>query len=155
MSIGGAGDAAEPGPAGQRAASGGAATVPPVPSEDQIRETVERYLKTFSAGDREGWLDLFTADATIEDPVGSDVCRGRDEIGGFWDRSRAAADHITLRLVQGPGGNDREAAFAMEAHAELGGATMIVPTIDVMTFADDGRIASQRAFWHASGVRTA
>jgi steroid Delta-isomerase len=124
-------------------------------TEEQIKDTVERYLATFSAGDREGWLDLFTPDATVEDPVGSDVCKGRDEIGTFWDTSRSLAGSITLHLVQGPGGSDREAAFAMEAHAEVGGNTMVVPTIDVMTFADDGRITSQRAFWSASAMRPA
>ena len=126
-----------------------------MPTEDQIRATVEQYLQTFSAGDREGWLDLFTDDATVEDPVGTDVHRGRNALGAFWDTSRAAADHIALYLIQGPGGNDREAAFAMEAHAEVGGQTMVVPTIDVMTFADDGRISSQRAFWAAADIRPA
>ncbi len=124
-------------------------------TEEQIKATVQRYLATFSAGDREGWLDLFTADATVEDPVGSEVCKGRDEIGAFWDTSRSLADAITLHLVQGPGGNEREAAFAMEARAEIGGTTMVVPTIDVMTFDDDGKIASQRAFWSASAVQPA
>jgi steroid delta-isomerase len=126
-----------------------------VPTDQQIRATVEQYLQTFSAGDREGWLDLFTPDATLEDPIGSDVSRGRDAIGAFWDTSHAAADRVTLRLVQGPGGNEQEAAFAMEAHAEVGGQTMVVPTIDVMTFADDGRISSQRAFWATADIRPA
>lgn len=126
-----------------------------MPTDGQIQATVEQYLQTFSAGDREGWLDLFTPDATLEDPVGTDVCKGRDAVGAFWDNSRAAADQITLKLVQGPGGNDREAAFAMEAHATIGGQTMIVPTIDVMTFADDGRISSQRAFWASADIRPA
>jgi steroid delta-isomerase len=124
-------------------------------TEEQIKKTVERYLETFSAGDREGWLDLFTEDATVEDPVGSDVHKGRDAISEFWDVSHTLADSITLHLVQGPGGNDHEAAFAMEAHGEVGGSTMVVPTIDVMTFDDDGRITSQRAFWSASAVRPA
>ncbi len=126
-----------------------------MPTDEQIRATVEQYLQTFSAGDREGWLDLFTPDATVEDPVGTDVRKGRDAIGAFWDDSRAAADQITLKLVQGPGGTDREAAFAMEAHATIGGQTMIVPTIDVMTFSDDARISSQRAFWAAADIRPA
>jgi steroid delta-isomerase len=124
-------------------------------TDEQIRDTVQRYLATFSAGDREGWLDLFTPDATVEDPVGSDVRKGRSEIGAFWDESRSMADSITLHLVQGPGGNHREAAFAMEAHPEVGGSLMVVPTIDVMTFDDDGRITSQRAFWSADDVRPA
>ena len=119
------------------------------PSEEQVRSTVHRYLETFSANDREGWLDCFTDDATVEDPVGSDVRKGRAAIGEFWDESRSLADSITLQLVQGPGGAGDEAAFAMEAHAEIGGSTVVVPTIDVMTFADDGCITSQRAFWSA------
>jgi steroid delta-isomerase len=116
-------------------------------TEQQIRDTVQRYLAAFSAGDREGWLDLFAPDATVEDPVGTDVCKGRDEIGAFWDQSQSMTDAVTLQLVQGPGGNEREIAFAMEAHAQIGDTTMVVPTIDVMTFDDDGRITSQRAFW--------
>jgi steroid Delta-isomerase len=117
------------------------------PTEDQVKATVERYLATFSANDREGWLDTFTDDATVEDPVGSEVRKGRESIGEFWDQSHTLADNITLHLVQGPGGAGNEFSFAMEAHAEVGGGKMIVPTIDVMTFADDGRITSQRAFW--------
>jgi steroid delta-isomerase len=123
-------------------------------TEAAIRSTVERYLETFSAGDREGWLDLFTDDASLEDPVGSEPCVGRKEIGGFWDTSHSLSDRITLKLVQGPGVCGTSAAFAMEAHAEAGGQTMVIPTIDVMTFDDAGRITSQRAFWSASDLRT-
>lgn len=116
-------------------------------TQEQIRDTVERYLATFSAGDREGWLDLFASDATVEDPVGADVRKGREQIGEFWDESRSMADAITLHLVQGPGGNEHETAFAMEAHVQIGGTEMVVPTIDVMTFDDGAHITSQRAFW--------
>jgi len=52
-------------------------------TEAQIRDTVQRYLATFSAGDREGWLDLFAVEATVEDPVGTDVRKGREQIGVF------------------------------------------------------------------------
>ncbi len=124
-------------------------------TEAQIKETVQRYLATFSAGDREGWLDLFSPGATLADPVGSAPCKGREEIGAFWDRSRAVAERITLHLVQGPGGNDHEAAFAMEAHAETAGGAIVMPTIDVMTFDEEGRITSQRAYWSAADARPA
>lgn len=63
-------------------------------TEDAIRQTVERYWACFSAGDKAGWLALYDDDATVEDPVGSDVHRGHDEIGAFWDQSRALADSI-------------------------------------------------------------
>ncbi len=118
--------------------------------EEKIRETVDQYLMLFSSSDREGWLDLFTADATVEDPVGSPVLTGRDEIGTFWDNTHLLADSIQLVLTQGPGVCGNEAAFAMEAHGRIGETETVVPTIDVMTFDDDGRIRSQRAFWDSS-----
>jgi steroid delta-isomerase len=115
--------------------------------EETVRATVASYLETFSAGDREGWLDLFAADATLEDPVGTDVRTGRDAIGEFWDESRSLVEQITLKMIQGPGVRGNECAFAMEAHAKVGDSTFVAPTIDVMTFDDDGRIITMRAFW--------
>ncbi len=123
--------------------------------EGKVRETVATYLERFSAGDREGWLDLFAPDATLEDPVGTDVRRGRDAIGEFWDQSHEIVEHITLKMVQGPGVRGNEAAFAMEAHAQVGDSTFVAPTIDVMTFDDDGRITTMRAFWGESDAHPA
>lgn len=118
--------------------------------EERIRATIEQYLACFSSNDKQGWLELFTEDGSIEDPVGSPVFRGREEIGTFWDNTHLLADSITLVLTQGPAVCGREAAFAMEAHGHSGDAQMVIPTIDVMTFDDEGRISGQRAFWDAS-----
>ncbi len=123
--------------------------------EDKVRATVTSYLATFSAGDREGWLDLFAPDATVEDPVGTDVRTGRESIGEFWDISHSMTERITLEMVQGPGICGNQAAFAMEAHAEVGDSKFIAPTIDVMTFDDDGRITTMRAFWGAGDAHPA
>jgi steroid delta-isomerase len=127
-------------------------------SEDRIRTTVGRYLEAFSANDRDGWVALFAADATLEDPVGTDVRTGHEAISAFWDESHAAGGTITLKMVQGPNVVAGQCAFAMEAHVEIGEGTdlvkMVIPTIDVMTFDDDSRITSQRAFWNGADVRT-
>lgn len=123
--------------------------------EDAVRGTVARYIDTYGANDREGWLGLFAEDATCEDPVGTDVRRGRDAIGEFWDESHRVTDGITLKLVQGPGVCRNQAAFAMEAHAQVGDATMVIPTIDVMTFDDEGRIKTMQAYWSAGDARPA
>jgi steroid delta-isomerase len=120
--------------------------------EERIRETISSYLALFSAGDREGWLALFAPDATLEDPVGSPVLRGREEIATFWDNTFLLADSITLVLVQGPGVCGNEAAFAMEARGRTGDSEIVIPTIDVMAFDDEARIRSQRAFWNASSM---
>ena len=123
-------------------------------SPDSIRATIETYWAAFSAGDKARWLGLYADDATIEDPVGSGVCRGRDEIAGFWDQSRALADSIELRGVVLNVCGD-ECAFAMEVRPTIGGDVYTMTAIDVMRFDADGRIASMRAFWQADQLRPA
>lgn len=111
-----------------------------------ISSTIDQYLALFTAGDREAWLDLWAPDATMEDPVGTPVKRGREEIGAFFDQSHTGVDSVELR-ASGPAvvvGN--EAVFAFHARPTMGGATMSLPVYDVMTFDDAGRITSQRAF---------
>ena len=44
---------------------------------EQINATIDRYVAAFSQGDKDGYLALFAPDATVEDPVGSDVCHRR------------------------------------------------------------------------------
>lgn len=117
-----------------------------MPDADVIRTTITDYLARFSAGDREGWLDLWAEGATLEDPVGSPVRTGRQEIGTFWDEGRAAADSVELRATGDPVVIGNEAAFPFDARPVVGGATFRLPVIDVMTFDDEGRITSQRAF---------
>ena len=113
---------------------------------ETIRTTIDRYCAAFT-DDREGWLDLFADDATVEDPVGSGVHRGREAIGAFWDASHALADEIVLtssRYVKVVNG---EAAFAMDARMRSGDDVNGMSIIDVMTFDGAGRITSQRAYW--------
>ena len=111
-----------------------------------IRSTIATYCERFGA-DRAGWLELFADDATVEDPVGSDVVVGKEAIGAFWDTSHGLADRITLTPSSYVKVAGNEAAFAMDARLESGGQVNGMAIIDVLTFDDDGRITSQRAFW--------
>lgn len=112
---------------------------------DAIRTTVEQYLIRFEH-DREGWLELWADDATMEDPVGSPVRHGKDEIAAFYDQSQASADSVALRLDGPVIVLGHEASFRFHARPTIGGTTFSLPAIDVMTFDDEARITSQRAF---------
>ena len=120
---------------------------------EQIRATIDRYVAAFGNGDKDGYLSLFAPDGTVEDPVGSDVCRGPVEIAGFWDGVRNLTPTIELRLVGTPRVAGGAAAFAMQALPDLGDTKMVVDIIDVMTFDDEGRITSLRAFWDMAEMR--
>jgi steroid delta-isomerase len=117
-----------------------------MPDADAIRATIEQYLTRFSAGDREGWLDLWADGATMEDPVGSPIRKGREQIGAFYDQGQANTDKVELLAAGAPIVVGGEAAFPFEVRPTLGGVTMSMPAIDVMTFDEDARITSQRAF---------
>jgi steroid delta-isomerase len=115
-----------------------------------VRTTIDRYLAMFSAGDREGWLALWADDCTMEDPVGSPVRHGKDEVVAFYDQSLTMADSVELRPLGIVVVIGNEASFAFEVRPVLGGATFTMPAIDAMTFDDDARIMSQRAFVDAT-----
>ncbi len=121
-----------------------------MPTPDQIRATIDRYTECMSANDKQGWLDLFAPDATVEDPVGTDVRRGVDQISEFWDIVHQLSESILLVRTGPVRVAGAEAAFPMQAVNDLGGTKMAVDIIDVMTFDDDGRITTMRAFWDAA-----
>ncbi len=114
---------------------------------DDIKQTIADYVARFSANDRAGWLALFTEDATVEDPVGAEVKRGQAELGEFWDFVHSLSDSLELRLVGPVAVVGHEGAFAQRIVTSMGGAKLAVDAIDVMTFAEDARITSMRAFW--------
>ena len=120
-----------------------------------IRSTVEAYCAAFTARDRDAYTGLFTEDAWIEDPVGTPRREGRDAIGGFFDESSGMADAIELRQTGPVRVAAGECAFPMQARPEIGGTTYCVDIIDVMTFDDDGRITTMRAFWDPAEMRPA
>jgi steroid Delta-isomerase len=114
---------------------------------EQINATIDRYVAAFSAGDKDGYLGVFAAGATVEDPVGSDLATGPTEIGAFWDGVRGLTPTIELVKTGTPRIAAGEAAWSLRAIADLGGTKMAVDIIDVMAFDDDGQVTSLRAYW--------
>jgi steroid delta-isomerase len=123
--------------------------------EATIRETIEQYWARFSDGDKDGWLALWADGATMEDPVGTPLKHGKEEIGAFFDQGQSQADSIELKPLAPAIICGNQASFLMEVRPTIGGSTMIIDAIDVMTFDDDGKITSQRAFVDFSKLRPA
>jgi steroid delta-isomerase len=126
-----------------------------VSTPEAIARTIERYQSTFSAGDRDGWLALFTDDAVLEDPVGSPPHEGRAALAAFWDRIHERAAGGTVRMTQGPAVCGLEAAWAFELDVTVGGHRSLVGIIDHGTFTPEGRIRHIRAFWSRDTARPA
>lgn len=119
-----------------------------------IRRTIETYWSAFSANDRDAWLACYADDAWIEDPVGTPRREGKAAIGAFFDESHALSDSTELRggIVNICG---HEAVFHMEARPTIAGASYVLDIFDHMTFDEDGRITTMRAFWDPATMRPA
>jgi steroid delta-isomerase len=123
-----------------------------MPSAEENAKTVNRYLEFVSNGQVDDIVELYADDATLEDPVGSEVHIGRAAIRGFYTNIlnvNAKADVLTLRAL------GQEVAFHWVLTVDFGeGKGMRVDIISVMTFNDDGKIASMKAYWSQDNVTT-
>lgn len=113
-------------------------------SREAILETIEQYVARVATGTTDEILDLYAEGATVEDPVGSEVRTTRESIRDFYSGLETldqVATLLTARIADG------QAAFQFELVTKADGATYTLAPIDVMTFDDDARITSMRAFW--------
>jgi steroid delta-isomerase len=124
-----------------------------MPTADEMRALVTDYMHAMSANDKDAYVALFAGGATVEDPVGSEVHQGHDEIAAFWDSVHALSESITL-VPTGPARvAANEVAFPMQAISDVGGSKMVVDIIDVFVVDDERKITSMRAFWDMAEMR--
>jgi steroid delta-isomerase len=114
-----------------------------------VADTVNRYVELLGTGSADELAALYTPDATVEDPVGSGVRHGHDEIRALYNRVEKQERTVELLSVHI---NGDEAAFLARLTVIAGDVRTMIDGIDVMTFDDDGLITSMRAFWAAPAI---
>ncbi len=111
-----------------------------------VADTVNRYVELLGSGSADELVALFTHDATVEDPVGSGVRRGHDAIRDLFSRVEKQDRTVELLSAHIIGS---EAAFLARLTVITGDIRTTIDGIDVMSFDDEARITSMRAFWSA------
>ncbi|MBF6353076.1 nuclear transport factor 2 family protein [Nocardia higoensis] len=122
-----------------------------MPSVEQITSTVTEYAHRVSTGTAAEIAALYAEDATLEDPVGTEVRVGRDAIAAFYsglDGVDTTMELLTLRV------SGDTAAFHFRVTSTLPSGPITVEPIDVMTFDEQGRITSMRAIWNRTDMVT-
>ncbi len=119
-------------------------------SAEDNTTAVHRYLELVSKGQADAIAELYATDATVEDPVGGEVHIGRQAIRGFYgniENVRAQTTVTTLRAL------GHEVAYFWTLAMDMGeGAKMSIDIISVMTFDEDGKIASMKAYWGPENI---
>jgi steroid delta-isomerase len=113
-------------------------------STEKIREVVESYVALVADGTAAQVADLYADDATVEDPVGSEVRRGREAILEFYGGLEGLEATTTLHTAKIAAG---EAVFSFTLVTTVGDQSYTVSPIDHMVFDEDGKITAMRAFW--------
>jgi len=123
-----------------------------MPTTDEMKAAVQAYTAAHTAGDIDGIVAVFAADAVVADPVDAPAFVGHDAIREFFTGTHQMADSLEL-LVTGPiRVVDRFAAAPLRAVTKIGDAKFAVDIIDVFTFDDEGKISDMKAYWTATDI---
>src|ERR1700758_432333 len=116
---------------------------------ERLLAAVERSPQAFTVHDRDGWVGLFTTDARVEDPVGSQPHVGYDQIYRFYDTFIGPRDikfHRDLDIVFGT-----TVLRDLELEVSMGSAvTVYIPAFlryDLREANGHWQIAELRAYW--------
>lgn len=121
-----------------------------MPTHEHMVKTVEAYVDAFSRGDPAAVRDLFAADATVEDPVGSPPHVGHAAIEAFYAASMQTGAKLKL---EGPVRTAASyAAFPFSANLTLPHGPARIDVVDVFRFDDDGKVVSMQAFFSPANM---
>jgi steroid delta-isomerase len=118
-----------------------------MPVSERAERLVDRYLELHAANQLAALLELFAADATLEDPVGSPIRRGIAAISDFYRDTHARNGHLVLERVGRVLACADEAAAHVRARFAAPAGSPTVDVIYVFRVDGEGRIGSLRAFF--------
>lgn len=119
--------------------------------EKTMKAAMQAYIDHFNRSDAKAIADLYADDATVEDPVGSALKKGKAEIAAFYEMAVATGARLELAApIRASHGNSAAMAFNVRLNMPEGRAHIQV--IDVMTFNDAGKFASMKAYWGKSDM---
>ena len=110
-------------------------------SEVDIPGVCARYVELVGDENVDAMMELFADDATVEDPVGAEVRSGREELRAFYATIPPTGAKAKMSGEIHCVGNHAAFPFIIDTD----GFEMSV--IDTMSFNDEGKITSMRAYW--------
>jgi len=120
-------------------------------SDSHIAQVLQAYVDAVSGDDVEKIIELYSEDAVVEDPVGTEPHRGHDALRAFY---QIAVDAVEKMVLEGnPRIRDNWGTCAMAAYPKGMDMKFCMETLDVMEFNDEGKIIRMTAYWGDSNAR--
>ena len=102
---------------------------------------VNKYVEAFEKASLDSIREIFAEDATVEDPVGTEIRAGIESICEFYQTGFDMGARLTLTGQMRAAGNAIAFPFIVNA------AGMKINVIDVFEFNDNGKVKSMKAYW--------
>jgi len=116
----------------------------------RMAAAVEAYVAAFDAGDPDRVAALYAEEATLEDPIGGPLQRGREAIRAFYAEAMKTGAKLTLEGPVRIGGD--YAVFPFSVHLDYDGSPKRIDVIDSFRFNDANQVVEMRAFWGATNM---
>jgi steroid delta-isomerase len=118
-------------------------------------------MEAVSAHDRDTWLSLFAADATLHDPVGGSPLdpegrgiSGRPALESFWDLT-VAPNEIAFEIRESHPAGPTAALLATVSITTATGTEISYDGVFAYELDDAGKVAILRAYWDLEPVLAA
>ena len=111
----------------------------------QYSDVADSYLRYLNEKNVEGILSLYADNATVENPVGSEVISGKVELRKFY--ANAVKNNQVLTRTGQVRVAGVEIAFPFQLRMNVDGVPMVTDIIDMFRFDEAGKIVSMRSFW--------
>ncbi|TDD63315.1 nuclear transport factor 2 family protein [Actinomadura darangshiensis] len=123
-------------------------------ADHPARRAARASMTAVAEGRKDDWLDLFTPDALIEDPVGPSFLdpsggghRGRAGTEAFWTNFISTIAGFRFDIADSFANGPCCANVATITTTTHDGSTMTIDCVLIYTVDDAGRITSLRAHW--------
>ena len=121
-----------------------------MPDPAAMEAAVHEYVAAFEAGSADRVAALYAADATVEDPIGTPMHRGREAIRAFYAESMKTGAKLKLEGPVRVAGDYAVFPFSVNLHWE--GSDKRIDVIDTFRFNDTNEVVEMRAFWGPSNM---
>lgn len=116
-----------------------------MPDPTRMEAAVHAYVAAFEAGSADQVAALYAEDATVEDPIGTPIHKGREAIRAFYAESMRTG--AKLRLDGPVRVADDYAVFPFSVLLDYDGGPKHIEVIDTFRFNEADEVVEMRAFW--------
>ena len=116
-----------------------------MPDPAKMEAAVHAYVAAFEAGSADQVAALYAADATVEDPIGSPIHKGREAVRAFYAESMKTGAKLKLEGPVRIAGD--YAVFPFSVNLNFDGGPKRIDVIDTFRFNEANEVVEMRAYW--------